>query len=90
MALKRLVLPKIAPPFVRQLRYTNLLNARLPIYTFSSVTLVKQTTGSGHPFYDIFVQQKVPLLKISDDVIACDRWFGPPNQKLWLRLWGLK
>ena len=31
----------------------------------------------GLPFYDIFVTQKVPLSKISDDVIACDLWFGP-------------
>ena len=22
-----------------------------------------------------------------DDVIACDLWFGPRNQKSWLRLW---
>ena len=29
------------------------------------------------PFYDIFASQKVPLLKNSDDVIACDLWFGP-------------
>ena len=26
--------------------------------------------------------QKVPLLKISDDVIACDLWFGPPQSKI--------
>ena len=32
------------------------------------------------PSYDIFVPQKVPLLKIFDDVIASDLWFGPPNQ----------
>ena len=27
---------------------------------------------------NIFVPQKVPLSKISDDVIARDLWFGPP------------
>ena len=37
-----------------------------------------QATASDLPFYDIFVQQKVPLSKISDDFIACDFWFGPP------------
>ena len=31
--------------------------------------------------------QKIPLSKISDDVIACELWFGPcSNQKFWLRL----
>ena len=37
-------------------------------------------TISHLPSYDIFVPQKVPLLKIFDDVIACDLWFGPPYQ----------
>ena len=32
------------------------------------------------PFYDIFAPQKVPFLKISDDVIAFDLWFCPPPQ----------
>ena len=36
-----------------------------------------QATASNLPFCDIFVPQKVLLLKISDDVIACDFWFGP-------------
>ena len=31
------------------------------------------------PFYDIFAPQKVPLLKISDDVITCNMWFAPPT-----------
>ena len=31
--------------------------------------------------------KKDSVLEISDDVIACDLWFGPPpNQKSWLRL----
>ena len=47
----------------------------------------KYATASDLPFYDIFVPQKVPLSKISDDVMACDLWFGPPNQKSWPRLW---
>ena len=34
----------------------------------------------------MFITQKDPLSKISDDVIACDFWFGPPNEKSWLRL----
>ena len=34
--------------------------------------------ASDLPFYDIFAPQKVPFLKISDDVIACDLWFSPP------------
>ena len=35
----------------------------------------QQTTASDLAFYDIFAPQKVPFLKISDDVIACDLWF---------------
>ena len=40
---------------------------------------------SDLPSYDIFVPRKVPRLKIFDDVIASDLWFGPPNQKFSLR-----
>ena len=29
------------------------------------------------PFHNIFAPQKVLLLKIFDDVIACNLWFGP-------------
>ena len=36
-----------------------------------------QATASDLSLYDIFVAQKNPLLKISNDVIACDLWFGP-------------
>ena len=46
----------------------------------------QQATASDLPFYDIFAPQKVSLLKIPDEVIACDLWFAPPNQKSWLRL----
>ena len=46
----------------------------------------RQAAISDLPSYDIFVPQKVSLLKIFDDVIACDLWFRPPNQKFWLRL----
>ena len=38
------------------------------------------------PIHKIFVQQKVPFSKISDDVITYDLWLDPPNQKSWLRL----
>ena len=37
-----------------------------------------QASASDLPLYDIFAPQKVPLSKISDDVIACDLWFAPP------------
>ena len=48
---------------------------------YSKILLKRQTqaTASDLPFYNIFAPQKVPLLKISDDVIACDLWFEPPN-----------
>ena len=41
------------------------------------------------PFYDIFAPQNVPLLKISDDGMACNLLFGPalPQSKSWLCLW---
>ena len=38
-------------------------------------------TGSDLLSYDIFAPQKLLLLKISDDVIASDLWFGPPPTK---------
>ena len=41
-----------------------------------------QATASDLPFYDIFAPQKVPFSKISDDVITCDLWFGPPQSKI--------
>ena len=40
-----------------------------------------QATASDLPFYDIFAPQKITFSKISDDVIACDLWFGPPPIK---------
>ena len=37
-----------------------------------------QARASDLSIYNIFVPQKVNLLKISDDVIACDLWCAPP------------
>ena len=37
----------------------------------------KSATASDLPLNDIFVPQKAPLSKISDDVIAYDLWFAP-------------
>ena len=42
----------------------------------------KLARASNLPFYDIFAPEKVPLLKISDDVIASDLWFGPQQSKI--------
>ena len=42
----------------------------------------QQTTALDLPFYDIFAPQKVPFLKISDDVIASNLWFGPPKSRI--------
>ena len=39
--------------------------------------MLNQATSFNLPFNDTLTQQKVPLSKISDDVIACDLWFGP-------------
>ena len=41
----------------------------------------QQATASDLPFYDIIAPQKVPLLKISDDIIACGLRFGAPPIK---------
>ena len=79
-------------PVCDTFEYTSLLNTSpnldLHILTITfalSITkiLVKsqRATASDLPFYDIFAPQKVPFLKISDDVIACDLWFGPPPIK---------
>ena len=37
-----------------------------------------RAAASDLSFYDIFAPQKVPFLKIFDDVIAYDLWFAPP------------
>ena len=77
---------------VIRLRYTSFLNTspKLDICTFQlllkALSLCKilikcqPATISNLPSYDIFVPQTVSLLKVFDDVIACDLWFGPPNQ----------
>ena len=80
------------PPSVLRFRYTIFLNTfpKLDICTFQrllkALSLCKillkcqQATISDLPSNDIFVPQKVPLLKIFDDVIACYLWFGHPYQ----------
>ena len=44
------------------------------------ITCQTQAKASDLPFYNIFVSKNVRLSKISDDVIACDLWFGVPSQ----------
>ena len=44
------------------------------------VNCQQQALDLDLPFYDIFAPQKVPFLKISDDIIACNLWFGPSPQ----------
>ena len=58
-----------------------LFNHYFSLSPFTKI-LVKcqKATASDLPLYDIFALQKVPFLKITDDVIACDLWFGPPPQ----------
>ena len=54
------------------------------MHTPFSKILVKsqnQASASDHSLYDIFDPQKVPLLKTSDEVIACDLWFELPQLK---------
>ena len=86
---------------VIRLSYNSLLNIspkldnctfQLLVYstsTFSKILVncLQQATALDLLFYDNFAPQKFPLLKLSDDVIVCDLWFGSPNQKSWLRLW---
>ena len=37
----------------------------------------QQATALDLPFHDIFAPQKRSLLKISEEVIACNLWFRP-------------
>ena len=74
--------------------YTSLLNtsSKLDFYTFQQLVFAlsftkilakcHQATASDLPLYDIFAPQKITFSKISDDVIACDLWFGPPQSKI--------
>ena len=41
-----------------------------------------QATASDLPFYNIFASTKNFSFEVSDDVIACDLWFGPPLSKI--------
>ena len=81
------------PPAVIRLRYTSFLNTSpsLDIWLFNYVLLIgnalslckilvkcQPATILDLPSYDLFVPQKVSLLKIFHDVIACD--MGPPYQ----------
>ena len=43
--------------------------------------MCQQATASDFPFYDNFAPQKLPVLKIFDDVIAGELWFGTPPIK---------
>ena len=80
------------PPPVMSLSNTNLLktspNLHLCFFVFdlSPLPIAKswlrastQATASDFPIYNIFVPQKVPLSKISEDVITCD--LVPPPTK---------
>ena len=83
------------PPSVIRLSYSSLLQTfpNSDIFKPSPLSKIpvkcqKQATASDLPFYNIFVPQKVLPLKISENIIVCDSWFGspPPNQKSWGRL----
>ena len=42
-----------------------------------------QATASDPPFNDMFALTKNSSLEVSNDVIACDLWFGPhPQSKI--------
>ena len=45
------------------------------------VTCQHQAKASDLPFYDIFAPTKKSSFEVSDDVIVCDLWFGPPPIK---------
>ena len=61
----------------RKVRHLYILTINLSHLLLARSWLSASTaTASDLSFYDIFAPQKVPLLKISDDVIASDLWFG--------------
>ena len=82
-------------PFVILLNYTSFFNmlTKLDTCLCNFQLLVEalsfrkipdkylQATISDLPSYDIFVRQKLRLLKIFDNVIACDLWFRSPKIK---------
>ena len=70
-----------------QVRHLHFLTISKPSPCSKILVNCQQATASDLSFFDIFAPQKVPLLKIPDDVIACDLWFAPPpNQKSLQRL----
>ena len=78
---------KIRPqtPIYDTFKFSSLLNTSPNLHFFweglSPFPAAKSwlRTTPGHK---IFVPQKVPLLKIFDDVVACDVWFGSPQSKI--------
>ena len=85
------------PPSIIRLNYsTHIYSTRLLIWTFLDfnnwfklsllneflVTCQHQATASDLPFYDIFAPTKNSCFEVSDDVIACDLWFGFPQSKI--------
>ena len=79
-------------PFMIRLSYSIVYLTRLPIYTFHFLTtglspllLAKSWLSAepGHDFWSFvlryFVLLRVPVLKISNDVVVRDLWFAPPQ-----------
>ena len=61
----------------RKVKHLYILTINLsPLLLARSWLSANTATALDLPFYDIFASQKVPLLKISDYVIASDLWFG--------------
>ena len=46
------------------------------------ITYQHQATASDLPFYDVFASTKNFSFEFSDDVIAYELWFGPPQSKI--------
>ena len=69
------------PSTMISLSYNGLLNTSLNLDIFTVFTFGLSQGFRSFTLYDIFVPQKVLLLKNFDDVIACDLRFAPPPIK---------
>ena len=76
-----------------ELQYTSLLNTSANFYILTIglsppplngflLTCQHQATAFDLPFYDIVASTKNSFFEISDDVIACNLRFGPPQSKI--------
>ena len=69
-----------------QVRHLHLLTISLSLFPEAKFCLSAKKPRFRSSILRYLCPKKIPLLKFLDNVIACDLWLAPSNQKSWLRL----